>query len=658
MRKLISVLAATFGVTACLGVGSCICSADDSTCFTMPDGQNYSSTDMQSITNFGTVLSDDNTSGGYLFHNTFESSTESWSGRGASTVSTSSTSSYSGSQSLQVKGRTASWNGASISFSAATFVPGSTYSFSAVVSQTTDTSTTFYMKLQYVDSNGDTNYSAIAQASTVKGEWVQLANTEYTIPADADEMSLYIETAEGTSDFYVDEVFGAPQGTAIEGPSEKIFSYGDINMDGTINIIDIILAKSGLIEGYSSDMAKLAANANRDSSTDVVDVKLILDYVIGNIDQFPKPTNIWDTYTETATPQMQKFYSDSIYQMGNTSRLREKIEKAQDGKKVTVAYLGGSITEGNGLETCYAKRSYNYFAQTFGTGSNVSYVNAGLSGTSSVVGLMRAQNDIYKYEPDVIFLEFSVNDHPEEIYKKSYESLVKQCLSQSNDPAVIILINRAKGGYSMQEQMAAIGKNYNVPVISMDMALTNAFNSGLLKTSDYYTDEYHPHANGCALISDCISYFYRQAMKTENITGEYTIPSSTVYGSEYSTASMANLSDLQNFNTGSFKTDNSNSRFQYGFTFQKNSANTPMTFTTQGKGIFITFKSNQNSSLGKLQITVNGVTSTIDGNKLYAWGGPDADLAYIQNTSGKLDVSIKMQNPSTDFTIFGIGVIK
>lgn len=63
---------------------------------------------------------------------------------------------------------------------------------------------------------------------------------------------------------------------------------------------------------------------------------------------------------------------------------------------------------------------------------------------------MRAQNDILSKEADVIFIEFSVNDHPEEIYKKSFESLIKQCLSQPNDPAVIVLITRAKGGYSMQ----------------------------------------------------------------------------------------------------------------------------------------------------------------------------------------------------------------
>ena len=182
--------------------------------------------------------------------------------------------------------------------------------------------------------------------------------------------------------------------------------------------------------------------------------------------------------------------------------------------------------------------------------------------------------------------------------------------------------------------------------------------SGLLKKEDYYTDEYHPHADGCKLISDSIAYFYRQALKSEHKTPAYTIPSGAVYGSEYTDGSIIPISELKNFHAGSFKADNSYPRFAYGFQFDKYSANMPMTFTTQGKGIFIVYKSNQNSTLGKLNITVNGKKSQIDGNRLYAWGGPEADCAYMQNTSGELNVSINMDNAATDFTIWGIGVIK
>ena len=49
---------------------------------------------------------------------------------------------------------------------------------------------TFYMKLQYVDASGETCYDPIAEATALQGEWVQLANTNYTIPADATDVQL------------------------------------------------------------------------------------------------------------------------------------------------------------------------------------------------------------------------------------------------------------------------------------------------------------------------------------------------------------------------------------------------------------------------------------------------------------------------------------
>lgn len=599
---------------------------------------------------------------GYYFHDTFEADTFNWNARGSSSILTSGRTAYADKESLLVQERTSAWHGAGKALNPAAFEPGKEYSFSSnVMYFDGDATDTFYMKLQYTGSDGEAHYSQIAAATAVKGEWVQLANTNYKIPEDATDMLLYIETAESTNNFYIDEAIGAVAGTKIDGAEPVTVIKGDVNFDGSINVFDIISARKGLISGSFSGSVLLAADVDENGKYEAADLVQIQQFVVGKISVFnlaEAAKNDWDNYVETATPQMQKFYSDAIYQMGNTSRLVEKIDKAENGEKVTLAYLGGSITEGSFLDTCYASRSYRYFADTFGTGSNVSFINAGLSGTSSVVGLMRSQRDILDKNPDVIFLEFSVNDHPEEIYKKGFESLVKKCLSQPNNPAVIIIVNRSKGGYSMQEQMAAIGKNYNVPIISMDTALTNAFNSGLLTKDDYYTDEYHPHADGNALISDSIAYFFRQALKTENRTGDYTIPSTTVYGAEYSTGSIVPISELKNFNAGSFKSDNSNNRFAYGYTFQKNSANTPMTFTVNGKGIFLVFKSNQNSSLGNVNVTVNGTTAKINGNRPYAWGGADADVAYMQNTSGELNVSISMENAGSDFTIWGIGVVE
>lgn len=602
---------------------------------------------------------------GWYFVDGFEGNLCDWNGRGAAKIETSDKTSFVGNESLLVQKRESAWNGAYKTLNSRAFIPGNEYSFSANVMYDNGNSTdTFYLKLQYNDAAGEAHYSTIAEATAVKGEWVQLANKNYVIPADAQNAQIYVETADSTIDFYIDEVIGAVAGTSIIGAGEpKKIIPGDVNFDGVIDSFDLCCARKGTMQGFTDKYAEIAADVDQNGKADSEDVSLIQQFILGKITSFPaadtSEDNPWDTYQETASAEMQKFYSDAVYQLGNTSRVTEKIKKAQNGENVKIAYIGGSITEGGRTDTCYVSRSAKYFADTFGTGNNVSFINAGLSGTSSVVGLMRAQNDILNDNPDIIFIEFSVNDHPEEIYKKGYESLVKKCLSQPNNPAVILIINRAKGGYSMQEQMAAIGKNYDLPIISMDNALTNAFNSGLLQKEDYYTDEYHPHEKGNALISDSIAYFYRQALKTANKSGNYTIPSKTVYGTEYSTGSIVPISELKNFNAGSFTQTNSGyATLPYTLKHSAGGGNIPITFSAEGKGVFIVYSAKDDSSFGSLNISVNGKTSSISGKKQYAWGGPEADAAYMQNDSGTLNVSINIEDPSTEFTIWGIGIVK
>ena len=312
-----------------------------------------------------------------------------------------------------------------------------------------------------------------------------------------------------------------------------------------------------------------------------------------------------------------------------------------------MAYLGGSITEGGKYSSPFSK----YVKSTFANGS-FTEVNAGLSGTSSVVGLVRSESNVVSKNPDIIFVEFSVNDHGDIMYKKCFESVIKKFLDLPNEPAVIILINRAKGGFSSQEQMLPVGENFDIPIISMDNALTKAFNSGFLSTGDYFEDEYHPHSKGGQLVADCLGYFFRKAMKTENRSSSYTVPTSTVYGTEYQNCTNIDPKNLSGFSAGSWTAGSGyGNTLPYSYTL--NGGN-PMKFTAEGKGFIVVFKANS-SGMGSIDVTVNGKTTKISGNKQYCWGGPDAELGYYQDTSGKLDVSI---SGNGSFTIWGIGLIE
>ena len=436
---------------------------------------------------------------------------------------------------------------------------------------------------------------------------------------------------------------------------------GDVNKDGVISAADLSLMKQGIrAENKDADFIK-RADVNNSGVVNKLDAEMMQKYLLGRISKFeqgeievvipsePQKENKWDTYQETADARYLQFYKDSIYSMGNTSRLVKKLEAAENGEKLTMAYLGGSITEMGKYTAPFSA----YVKQTFAKGG-FTEVNAGLSGTSSVVGLVRSEPNVVSKNPDIVFVEFSVNDHEDIMYKKCFESVIKRFLDLPNEPAVIILIHRARSGFSSQAQMVPVGENFNIPIISMDNALTKAFNSGLLTLNDYFTDDYHPHDKGGKLVSDCLSYFFRQAMKTENRSDSYTVPTKSVYGTEYENCAYINPKNMSGFNAGSWTAGggyNGGQILPYSYTLNGGS---PMTFKAEGKGLIIVFKANS-SGMGSINVTVNGKTTKVNGNKQYCWGGPDAELGYYQDASGELNVSI---TGSGQFTIWGIGLIQ
>lgn len=94
-----------------------------------------------------------------------------------------------------------------------------------------------------------------------------------------------------------------------------------------------------------------------------VSVRLFLN------DGYEAPPEEEDLFIDMHSEEYCGMISRSLLQLGNPYRIRKAIEKSKAGKEVTLAYIGGSITQGAGAipihTECYAYKSFQLFQNRF-----------------------------------------------------------------------------------------------------------------------------------------------------------------------------------------------------------------------------------------------------------------------------------------------------
>ncbi|MBE7042571.1 MAG: hypothetical protein E7399_03645, partial [Ruminococcaceae bacterium] len=115
-----------------------------------------------------------------------------------------------------------------------------------------------------------------------------------------------------------------------------------------------------------------------------------------------------------------------------------------------IAFIGGSITYGTGASSAAKRYSTqlvtNYFKKKF-PNKNIIEINTGIGGTPSDLGLMRLNREISSQAPDVVFVEFAVNDKyfDQATAQRQYEGIVRQLLKLPKQPVVIPLYTCENG---------------------------------------------------------------------------------------------------------------------------------------------------------------------------------------------------------------------
>lgn len=162
------------------------------------------------------------------------------------------------------------------------------------------------------------------------------------------------------------------------------------------------------------------------------------------------------------------------------------IAKLRAGETVRIGYLGGSITAQEGWRPMTLK----WFQDRY-PNARVEQIHAAIGGTPSSLGVYRFQQDVLRHDPDLVFVEFSVNDggmKPEDIWR-GMEGIVRQ--AWRHDPTIdICFVYTFRVGYEQQLDQGLcspaasadeiLAEHYGIPSINMALRVAELHREGKL----------------------------------------------------------------------------------------------------------------------------------------------------------------------------------
>lgn len=212
--------------------------------------------------------------------------------------------------------------------------------------------------------------------------------------------------------------------------------------------------------------------------------------------------------------------------MDNITRLKNLMKRAANGESLVIGFLGGSITQGSlssTPKTCYAYLVYEWWKKSF-PNAEFSFVNGGIGGTTSYYGGARAWKDVLCYRPDIVTVDFSVNDDANEFFEETYEGTLRRLLMAPSAPAVVVLNNVFYDtGKNAQDYHNRIADHYGIPHVSIKDTIFPDVESGKIVRADITPDNLHPNDKGHRLVADEICKLLdsiKAEVEEEAIAGE------------------------------------------------------------------------------------------------------------------------------------------
>ncbi|GIP17342.1 hypothetical protein J40TS1_29840 [Paenibacillus montaniterrae] len=406
-------------------------------------------------------------------------------------------------------------------------------------------------------------------------------------------------------------------------------------------------------------------------------------------DGYDAPELIADEPVAFDSDAYRSMISRSLLHKGNNYRLKKAIEKAKQGEDVTIAYIGGSITQGAGAKpihsACYAYQSYLSFKKLFAKngGEHIHFVKAGVGGTPSELGMIRYERDVLKdgaVWPDIVIVEFAVNDADDETRGKCYESLVLKALAAENEPAVILLFSVFINDWNLQDRLAPVGLHYDLPMVSVKDAVVPQFHlskeAGHVVTKrQYFYDSYHPTNIGHTIMADCLGWLFAEAEYSELHERDIDLSKPPIIGNDFAHVRLLDRSTntaIAEIAKGAFhETDTdlqmvemndqpfATAQFPHNWMHTAEAGNESFKLKLKSRSLLLVYKDSGSNDFGRADIFVDGKLVQTADPRIINWTHCHATILYNEPEAREHTIEIQMApgDEHKRFTILAFGYV-
>ena len=355
-------------------------------------------------------------------------------------------------------------------------------------------------------------------------------------------------------------------------------------------------------------------------------------------------------------------YGKGLVNAGDDSRIVACMKRAIKGEPIKVAFIGGSITQGSLAltpQTCYAYLTYKWWQEAFKP-AVITYINAGIGGTTSHLGVGRVEEDVLSKSPDFVVVEFSVNDDDNSAhFQETYEGLVRKILRAPFAPALLLVQNvRYDDGGNAEEVHLPIAKRYHLPCVSMKPSIYYEVASGNIKKRDITPDDLHPNDAGHAMIAGVITHYLEtileKAKTSEPVRIEEALPDPLTPNGYENAVRFRNDKIqpvlIQGFSKDESPQENVADCFKKGW--QAENVGDKIVFEVEGSSIGVQYRKTIRKPAPIAKITIDkdaSHTVILDANFEEEWG----DCLYLETvmehgSNGRHEVEIEIIQEQKD----------